>query len=110
MKEIPINGYLRCRRDLCYWLYLIHKKVNNKLEKSTESFEEYNKQFEQYRANSCQNGGCHQTLLKPQCKIKIVSSFSNKKKSRRRKRISKRKSKKRSKRKSKKRSKSRRKK
>lgn len=91
MNELPIEPYLSSRQDLSYWLYIIHKKVNDKLNKPTLSFKKYNEMFEQYRANACKNGGCHNTLHKPKCKIKIVSQFPNSKKKRRSKRKSKRK-------------------
>ena len=31
LEELPLRDYLNSRRDLAYWLYEIHNKVNNKL-------------------------------------------------------------------------------
>lgn len=31
LKELPIDAFLRSRKDITYWLYLIHNKVNKKL-------------------------------------------------------------------------------
>jgi len=32
-KELPINKYTSCQKDMTYWLYLMHNKVNDKLRK-----------------------------------------------------------------------------
>ncbi len=31
IKELPIDSFLKSRKDLCYWLYLMKEKVNKKL-------------------------------------------------------------------------------
>ena len=33
IRELPIENYIDNKKDLCYWLYLIHNKVNEKLRK-----------------------------------------------------------------------------
>lgn len=33
MNELPIEKYINSKINLCYWLYLIHNKVNDKLKK-----------------------------------------------------------------------------
>jgi len=57
IKQIPIEKYLTSRDDLTYWLYLIHNKVNNKLEipnSNIPTFEEVQDKFETFRAK-CTN-------------------------------------------------------
>jgi hypothetical protein len=31
MEELPIDNFLKSKKDICLWLYLIHNKVNDKL-------------------------------------------------------------------------------
>lgn len=31
--EIPIDKYTKCQKDMAYWVYLMHNKVNDKLRK-----------------------------------------------------------------------------
>jgi hypothetical protein len=53
MKEIPIEKFLGSRKDLTYWLYLMHNKVNNKLgvpDCNIPTFKEIEKTYEAYRA------------------------------------------------------------
>lgn len=53
IKEIPIDGYLNSREDLCKWLYIIHNKVNYKLgypRSEIPTFSEIKKFYEQFRA------------------------------------------------------------
>jgi hypothetical protein len=53
MKEIPVERFLNSRKDLTYWLYLMHNKVNNKLgvpDCNIPSFEELQQRYEAYRA------------------------------------------------------------
>lgn len=53
MKEIPIEKYLASRRDLTYWFYMMHNKVNNKLgvpDCRIPSYEEVKDKFESFRA------------------------------------------------------------
>lgn len=53
IKDIPIDNFLNNRRDLCYWTYLIHNKVNDKLgvpKCEIPSFEDIQKTYEQFRA------------------------------------------------------------
>jgi len=35
-KELPITKYLKTRKTLLYWTYLIHNKVNKKLKKKSK--------------------------------------------------------------------------
>lgn len=53
IKEIPIDDYLSNRKDLCYWTYLIHNKVNKKLgvpNCEIPNFNDFINTYEQYRA------------------------------------------------------------
>lgn len=52
IKEIPIDNYLRSRKDICKWLYIIHNKVNQKLgvTENIPTFEETQEFYEQFRA------------------------------------------------------------
>jgi len=53
IKETPIDDYLNSRKDLCFWLYKIHNKVNYKLGitgDTVPSFEEVQEFYEQFRA------------------------------------------------------------
>lgn len=53
MKEIPIEYFLKSRKDLTFWLYKMHNKVNNKLgvpDCNIPSFEEVQKRYEAFRA------------------------------------------------------------
>tara|TARA_B110000208_G_C11690111_1_gene401959 strand:+ start:65 stop:685 length:621 start_codon:yes stop_codon:yes gene_type:complete len=53
IEEIPIDNFLNSRDDLCYWLYLIHNKVNNKLgvpKCDIPTFDEIKMKYETYRA------------------------------------------------------------
>lgn len=53
MKEIPIEYFLKSRKDLTVWLYKMHNKVNNKLgvpDCNIPSFEEVQKRYEAFRA------------------------------------------------------------
>ena len=53
IKEIPIDKFLKTRKDLCKWLYKIHNKVNDKLGVPVENiptFKEVQDFYEQFRA------------------------------------------------------------
>ncbi len=53
IKETPIDKYLNSRKDLTKWLYIIHKKVNDKLgipECQMPGYNEMTKVYEAYRA------------------------------------------------------------
>lgn len=59
--ELPVEHFLKSRKDLTLWLYLIHNKVNDKLgipECDRLLFEEVENKYEQYRAK------CKQTTDK----------------------------------------------
>lgn len=43
LRELPIEKYTRSRRDMLYWLYLIHDKVNQKLMKQEQDAYELEK-------------------------------------------------------------------
>lgn len=61
LSELPVENFLKSRKDLTLWLYLIHNKVNDKLgvaECDRPSFEEVENKYEQYRAS------CKQTTDK----------------------------------------------
>ena len=52
MEKLPIDSYLSGRRDLTYWLYLIHNMVNDEIGvsvKNTPTFEEVCKKYEGFR-------------------------------------------------------------
>ena len=78
-KEIPITKYLKTRKELCYWLYTIHNKVNKKLnipKSQIPTFNEVCQKFEQYRAQcnidktGCVHGKNGYTSKK--CELNIV--------------------------------------
>ena len=53
-KELPIEEYLTTKTDICFWLYLIHNKVNDKLrqqklnDKKNPEFKTIYKKFNKY--------------------------------------------------------------
>lgn len=52
-KELPIENFLNSRRELCFWWYQMHNKVNQKLgvaQCNIPTFEEFQNEYEQYRA------------------------------------------------------------
>jgi len=86
--EIPIDNFLGNRRDLCYWTYLIHNKVNEKLgvaQCDIPTFEEVINTYEQFRAkckktsDKERNEKKEQGCIKPQngkykrCVMKVVT-------------------------------------
>ena len=88
MNELPIEKYINSKINLCYWLYLIHNKVNDKLGVppcDIPSFSQVEKKYESYRAACKQTTdqdrsnslikGCTipQTGIKKKCKILVVS-------------------------------------
>lgn len=53
MSDLPLDNYMGSRKDLSYWLYMIHEKVNDKLsvpDCERPTFEEVAQQYESYRA------------------------------------------------------------
>lgn len=83
IKEIPIDDYLNSRDKLVEWFYLIHNKVNNKLnvqECNIPTLEEVKQKYERYRAKCKQSfseqetKGCiiPQDGIKKTCKLNIV--------------------------------------
>lgn len=53
VEEVPIDPYLNSREDLCYWFYMIHNRVNDKLgvpKCNIPNFEEVKKKYETFRA------------------------------------------------------------
>jgi len=78
-KEMPIVEYLKSRKDLCYWLYTTHNKVNKKLnihKSKIPSFEEVCQKFEKYRAQcNIDKTGCVHGLkdyTSKKCELNIV--------------------------------------
>jgi len=55
--ELPIDPYLGSQRDLTYWLYLMHNKVNDKLRKQgllttkDPTYEQIYAKYENFRAD-----------------------------------------------------------
>ena len=78
IKEIPIDHFLSSREDLCYWLYIIHNKVNNKLgvpKCDIPTFDDIQLKYETFRAK------CQKTTnkerdnnLKKKCKRDLSSN------------------------------------
>ena len=78
-KELPITDYLKSRKDLCYWLYTMHNKVNKKLnipKSQIPSFDKICQKFEQYRAQcNIDKTGCVHGLkdyTSKKCELNIV--------------------------------------
>lgn len=83
IQEIPIDDHLNSRDALVEWLYLIHNKVNNKLnvpECDIPTLEEVKEKYEKYRAKCKQSfsetevKGCvvPQDGVKKFCKLSVV--------------------------------------
>jgi hypothetical protein len=83
IQEIPIDDHLNSRDELVKWLYLIHNKVNNKLnvpECDIPTLEEVKEKYEKYRAKCKQSfsetevKGCviPKDGVKKFCKLSIV--------------------------------------
>lgn len=83
IQEIPIDDHLNSRDALVKWLYLIHNKVNNKLnvpECDIPTLEEVKEKYEKYRAKCKQSfsetevKGCvvPQDGVKKFCKLSVV--------------------------------------
>jgi len=78
-KEIPIDKYLKTRKDLCHWLYMMHEKVNDKLKipkSERPSLKDVCQKFEQYRAQcNLDKSGCVHGIegyTSKKCELKIV--------------------------------------
>ena len=73
-KELPIDNYLGCQKDMAYWMYLMHNKVNEKLRnqgllnKSDPSFTSVYNKYEQYRADCSSKKGKPNTCRMPEMK------------------------------------------
>lgn len=77
-KELPIKNYLSCQRDMAYWMYLMHNKVNDKLRKQgllnkpNPSFESVYNKYEQFRADCSKKRGkpdtCRMPNMRNRCK------------------------------------------
>jgi hypothetical protein len=72
IKEIPLDKYLNSREDLCYWLYLIHNKVNYKLgipKCDILNFKDVKKKYETFRAECKKTTNQERNInLKKECK------------------------------------------
>lgn len=76
-KELPIDDYLGCQRDLAYWMYLMHNKVNDKLrrqgllKKKDPSFKSVYAKYEQFKADCASKRGkpdtCRMPYMKDRC-------------------------------------------
>ena len=74
LKEIPIEQYLGSRKDLVYWLYLIHNKVNEELKKPKTSWPTFKQVYDMY--NSMRTAECTEN---PQSDVKTCGGSINKK-------------------------------
>ena len=85
--EIPIDNYLGSRKDIAYWLYMIHNKVNeetNVPKSQWPTFEDVYKLYDSMRADTCdpqeksksEVGLCAQDAsaeLKKRCKVEFIT-------------------------------------
>ena len=84
-KEMPIEEYVNSNHDLCFWLYTMHNKVNDKLgiKENVPTFKQVCKKYTTYKA-SCDKvkKGCIKgdNNISKHCKISIESFQSPKKK------------------------------
>jgi len=67
IEEDPVEQCLNSRRDLVFWIFKIHNKVNKKLQKKELSLKEFIKVydfFDQFRAQNCKKTemGCTKPL------------------------------------------------
>lgn len=63
IKELPVEPFLESRQAFSWWLYLIHDKVQKKLNRISPSYFEVVKLYESYRAKcSKEKKGCVEKL------------------------------------------------
>ena len=73
-KQIPIENFMGSQKEMAYWLYLIHNKVNDKLRSQglynnpNPSFESIYRRYEQYRADCSSKKGKPATCRMPEKK------------------------------------------
>lgn len=90
LDKLPVEYFLKSRKDLSRWLYLIHNKVNDKLgvpDCDIPTFEEVEEKYEQYRAKCKQTTsqerserlikGCviPENGIKKKCLISVVNDI-----------------------------------
>ena len=79
-KKMPIEKYVNSNRDLCFWLYTMHNKVNKKLGiKDTPTFKQVCNKYTSYKA-SCDKvkKGCikGKNNVSQRCRIIIESNVN----------------------------------
>ena len=92
ISELPVEYFLKSRKDLTKWLYLIHNKVNEKLGVpgcDIPSFEELENKYEKYRASCKQTttgersdriiNGCvvPENGIKKKCLLSVVADVEH---------------------------------
>jgi hypothetical protein len=64
-KETPVDNYLNCRKDLIMWAYIIHNKVNNKLQNTNENSEiDFKTFYNFYKKNINETSNNNENVLK----------------------------------------------
>lgn len=80
LEELPIERYLGSRRELTYWGYMLHEKVNNELGKKDKiTYDEVVKHYESMRSSGCGavHGVCSDPGSKRRCRVHYIDDVED---------------------------------
>ena len=75
LRDLPLERFLGSRKDLTYWGYLLHEKVNDELgvpKAQRLSFEDVRNYYESMRTQAC-DGVCSDPSSKKRCKVQYIT-------------------------------------